>query len=435
MNEIQVHKLLKKKKSLNKKDLEELNILIAKLSLRSETLSSKKIGTLVKNFNPKFPSLGPIDDLTLREILEFGALHITALPSVGKKRIKKLNEFLNQILEGSIELEIASSEEILSVSLPKPNKVKTVRRKLVSINVEKKLVEAIGELKTSQKFNLIKDKKLQEFWGEFDVQAPFEQVLTFSQIVSMDISMILRKRSMNEKKVNAIIAAIKRGIKNESQISSSEVVINSNEDNPQPFIDFVAKNENNESSKKIENLQLQNKIEFDKGSKIVLELANDSLLNEYQHLKNPILSDVLNIMKSVSQEIFIKEYAYFFEKRNINSDASEVIIKRYLESNNTSTKLFLDTVLLPFGVNFNLFLNLLGFRKSLASRVIGFYIIKSYGAVPLYPELLIDGIWTKNRNLLIKYIEDYMNKGELELAILKQLIPGITDTEIFHGQN
>lgn len=87
-----------------------------------------------------------------------------------------------------------------------------VPSRLSSSELQNRLLAAVKQLSEAPNLDALRNKRLDEFWGKEAVQEPFLQCLTFQQFITLDASVLVKKRSFTEQKALALIEAIHTAI-------------------------------------------------------------------------------------------------------------------------------------------------------------------------------------------------------------------------------
>lgn len=77
---------------------------------------------------------------------------------------------------------------------------------------ESRLIEALGRLRAAPAFSLIAARTLKEFWQKDWARAPFEETMTFRQLSEINVEALLKKRSFDGRKVQAVLGAIQNAL-------------------------------------------------------------------------------------------------------------------------------------------------------------------------------------------------------------------------------
>jgi hypothetical protein len=222
LDELQLRRLVRRKTGVKVGSIRELHSLL--LSLEHSPRFELIQGLLLSEFrNSGKITGGSALQLTLGELVAHGALQICGLPSMGGRRIESLIDTLRvfvQQQEVDVEQEsnkknngIESVKVLFPASVePKFEPVKKRNTRFISTKVQEEFQEALHKLKNYNQLSKIENAFLKEFWSADDPRAPFEEGLTYRQLLHLDMSALLRKRSLNEQKIKAIINAIEVAI-------------------------------------------------------------------------------------------------------------------------------------------------------------------------------------------------------------------------------
>ncbi len=218
LNEIQLQRLLRKKSNLSAKLVRQLHESLLEISKTQRFQMIK--GLKVSYFKSDGQTVtGPVENLTIEELVDHGALRICGLPSMGGKRINTLIKVLKtvtpeQALPTQISQTVSEGQDPPSrpkVTQPRqrlsPNGEITSPR-FISTRSWETLTQTLDKLRSSERLSQVGTRKVKEYWPPNSVRAPFEESLTLHQIAEIDQEQLLRKRSLSENKVKALTAAI-----------------------------------------------------------------------------------------------------------------------------------------------------------------------------------------------------------------------------------
>jgi hypothetical protein len=228
LDELQLQRIARKKSGVNPSDIRALHDFLVNLSQapRFELLQHLQIGQF--KVNGKGVG-GAVAALTLAELVEHGALRISGLPSIGGRRLKILNAILdslatepfglNEESTSSVIEEVADLGSIMDSLIgesPTFAQDRGVLRRInsnntprfISTRTQEEFQAVIARLRTNDRLSFLGDQEIGKYWDSSDSRSPFEERLTFGQLLQLDHGAFLRKRSINEKKVQALINAV-----------------------------------------------------------------------------------------------------------------------------------------------------------------------------------------------------------------------------------
>lgn len=149
----------------------------------------------------------PIAHLTLGAICDEGALGLCQNPFVNDEQLHQLVKTLSALVaepgKPAVEAEKWPQEE-----LPRVRKT----RVFSSVQAAQLLEQAAQKLRSDPRFETIQHNPLQEFWAHDLPSAPFEASLTIKQFVEFPKDVLLKKRSMNDAKIDAMLHAIQNAL-------------------------------------------------------------------------------------------------------------------------------------------------------------------------------------------------------------------------------
>jgi len=232
LDELQLQRIVRKKSGVKPGDIRELHNYLVSLfqAPRFELLQHLQIAQFKAHGKGVGGSLGT---LTLGELVDHGALRISGLPSMGGRRLKILNAILASLTSepSEPEDEVYSSEKqeipdlgsIMNTLIGEPSTFPQdsgiLRRinsnntpRFITTKTQEEFQATITNLRGNDRLSSINDHEIGKYWDSADPGSPFEERLTFGQLLQLDHGAFLRKRSVNERKVKALINAVKNAL-------------------------------------------------------------------------------------------------------------------------------------------------------------------------------------------------------------------------------
>jgi hypothetical protein len=241
LDELQLQRIVRKKSGVKPGDIRALHDFLVTLSQapRFELLQHLQIAQFKAHGKGVGGSLGT---LTLGELVDHGALRISGLPSMGGRRLKILNAILGSLItepsgtdeESSSSLieEVADLGSIMdsligeSATFPQDNGV--LRRinshntpRFITTRTQEEFQAVISSLRGNERLSSLNDQEIGKYWDSSDPGSPFEERLTFGQLLQLDHGAFLRKRSINERKIRALINAVNKALAAHSGLASN----------------------------------------------------------------------------------------------------------------------------------------------------------------------------------------------------------------------
>jgi hypothetical protein len=189
-----------------------------------------------------------VEKLTLGELVEHGAVKLSSLPSMGDQRIQAVIVMIEKLLEDNSPEEDSSGgtwttpetaaelfdglfptlpqqdKQTSNIDLQLTKKNPSNRPHFISIKTEQNYMNVLERLRNHPKLSEVLQAKLADYWVDQDARAPFEECLTFQQLLSLKVDSLLRKRSINERKLSAIASAIENCL---STLLEPQVILDS----------------------------------------------------------------------------------------------------------------------------------------------------------------------------------------------------------------
>jgi len=222
LDELQLQRIVRKKNGVKPIDIRMLHDQLVALSKapRFELLQNLQIA----QFKALGKSVGgSLGSLTLGELVEHGALQISGLPSMGGRRLKILNAILSSLAADSYEQDEGNLGDRGSPILKEPSTFPqdsgVLRRinpsstpRFITTKTQEEFLALVVQLRRSELLSILGDQEIGKYWIPEDPRSPFEEHLTFGQLLQVDQDALLRKRSSNERKIRALINALKNAL-------------------------------------------------------------------------------------------------------------------------------------------------------------------------------------------------------------------------------
>jgi hypothetical protein len=143
-------------------------------------------------------SLGELADMTLENIVELGSERIAKIP------------YLTLMQEGSLVqlLHSLCSEEDMLAPQPDESVSGESEHVISSVQLELVLRERLRAVCTHVDYAKVRTRTLGEFWDSRWTPAPFEEALRVEQIAAMDVSVLFKKRAVNDQRIQSICKAL-----------------------------------------------------------------------------------------------------------------------------------------------------------------------------------------------------------------------------------
>jgi hypothetical protein len=171
--------------------------------------------------DPGGQSLGVVAELTFEKLIELGSKKLAKLRWLSPAQTESLVKLLRTLATETPGQEIPPLiSPTISRGGPQPREASAapesedrgVRVDDVviygSVEAENRLRDTLKSLKSSAAFEQVADLPLSKFWKPEWVRSPFEEALTVRQLGEIDIANILKKRTMNLRRIAAMIAAL-----------------------------------------------------------------------------------------------------------------------------------------------------------------------------------------------------------------------------------
>ena len=167
-------------------------------SSRFNFLRSLQVGRFIDR-SSNDTSLGVIEEFTFEKLIELGSKKLSKLRWLDAKQTQVLIRLLNGLSQsGGDSASTESGEEEEST--------------ISSVEAERKLREAITAYKSHPHSGVVSDRPLGAFWRKSWARSPFEEALTLSQLASLDLPTLLKKRTMTTKRIAMIAEAVESAV-------------------------------------------------------------------------------------------------------------------------------------------------------------------------------------------------------------------------------
>jgi hypothetical protein len=166
-------------------------------SPRYNVLKMLQVGRLMPE---ECGSLGELADMTLENIVELGSERIAKLPYLTLMQEGSLVQLLHSLC-GEEDVMVAVADE--SASSESEHVVSSVQLEIV-------LRERLRAICAHVDYAKVRTRTLGEFWDSRWTPAPFEEALRVEQLARMDLSVLFKKRSVNDKRIQSICNALEK---------------------------------------------------------------------------------------------------------------------------------------------------------------------------------------------------------------------------------
>lgn len=166
-------------------------------SPRYNVLKNLQVGRLMPE---ECGSLGELAEMTLANIVELGSERLAKLPHLTLMQEGSLVQLLHSLC-GEEDLTLAQSDE--NIEGESDHVVSSVQLELV-------LRERLRAICVHPDYAKVRGRTLSEFWDSRWTPAPFEEALRVEQLAGMDLSVLFKKRSVNDKRIQSICNALEK---------------------------------------------------------------------------------------------------------------------------------------------------------------------------------------------------------------------------------
>ena len=150
-----------------------------------------------------FSELEHLAELTLASLIELITMEGCSALELGSQQAKSLCELLRAIIDED------KSGALLETSEPVPS-LETAPASSVQSEID--LRQILDQLSKHDCFSDLRHRTLGEFWKPHWVPAPFEEMLTIQQLVSMDISSLFKKKMVSESRIECMVKALEAAL-------------------------------------------------------------------------------------------------------------------------------------------------------------------------------------------------------------------------------
>jgi hypothetical protein len=152
---------------------------------------------------------GPLCDLTLESLVELGSARIAGSSALTLRQEATLIQLLHSLT--TEEEELSSSPEVA----PQLHEADTrdtqgTRPTFGSVQLEIMLRQRLEAVCHHERYESIRRRTLGEYWDARWTPAPFEQALRLEQLAKMDLTVLFKKRSVDDNRVYLICCALER---------------------------------------------------------------------------------------------------------------------------------------------------------------------------------------------------------------------------------
>ncbi len=150
-----------------------------------------------------FSELEHLAELTLASLIELITMEGCSALELGSQQAKSLCELLRAIIDED------KTGALLETSEPAPS-LETAPASSVQSEID--LRQILDQLSKHDCFSDLRHRTLGEFWKPHWVPAPFEEMLTIQQLVSMDISSLFKKKMVSESRIECMVKALEAAL-------------------------------------------------------------------------------------------------------------------------------------------------------------------------------------------------------------------------------
>lgn len=165
-------------------------------------LKALQIGRLVGDES----ALNSISDLTCECLVETGAIGVATRFRLTAAQVERLAELLTALGNGGVLGEQPIEQRPSAQPSPEPVYVN-------SVQAEQDLKQRLEELRAHPGFSKLRSITLGKFWDASWARAPFEEALTFGQLVDMDVALLFKKRSTSGSRAHTVTQAIEKALR------------------------------------------------------------------------------------------------------------------------------------------------------------------------------------------------------------------------------
>lgn len=177
-------------------------------SPRYAVLKNLQVGRLLPeecDFN------SPLSELTLESLVELGSARIVGSNALTLRQEATLVELLSSL--ATAEEDIVQPTQVSEVSdRPLATGTESAATTFGSVQLELMLRQRLEALASHERYASICRRTLGEYWDPRWTPAPFEQALRLEQLVKMDVTVLFKKRTVNDDRVYRICCALERAV-------------------------------------------------------------------------------------------------------------------------------------------------------------------------------------------------------------------------------
>lgn len=184
-------------------------------SSRFQLLKKLQVGRLMPE---GCGDIGSVYELTFENLVELGSERIVSGMNLSPLQEASLVELLRAL---SAEQEMSgegADEEVQEESLdtlfdpPRANEAPEEETPLSSVQLELNLRHCLEALRSHANYQSIRRATIGSFWDPSWTPAPFEEALTIDQLSNMDLTVLFKKRMVNDKRITCIVMALERAL-------------------------------------------------------------------------------------------------------------------------------------------------------------------------------------------------------------------------------
>ena len=190
-------------------------------SPRFNFLKSIQVGPLVGD---DAKTLGLIAEMTFEELVASVDNHTSDLHQLNEGQERLLTAVLRALAEGEVAEQPEPGFDTSDDSQEEVDDGST-QTTFNSVQCELELRERITQLKAHPDLARIKDATLGSFWVPDLPRAPFEESLTVNQLLTLDLGVLAKKRSMTSARMRALAQALERGLQSLNASDSAHSLV------------------------------------------------------------------------------------------------------------------------------------------------------------------------------------------------------------------
>lgn len=224
----EIQELRRAKPSLQEAPLRALAVALKDFQAcqRFELLRALPLNQFLKGASTPLKKL---KEKTLGEIVILGAAGTVRVGGLTNASVKKVTEIFFRLQSDPASSTAPTKAKVFSLphlrAVPDREQPRAVPP-MSSVEAEEKLESAIRRLRRSAVFDDIADNRLGDFWDKSLISAPFEESITFRQLVEMKVRALLEKRSFGPAKIQGVLKAVDNALAERSTVpvTAAEVV-------------------------------------------------------------------------------------------------------------------------------------------------------------------------------------------------------------------